>query len=325
MGLFDFMKKDTETLSKEERYGKAWLMIVGQTKKAQGLQIMKELDQEGYSEATVVLAMFPDSNAQREALVKKAADAGNVEGMWEYCGFLPHSYCPDPDDEDDVRWEELCLAAAEGGSVDAMNEMGNVFNRRDSYAESMYWYAMANAHGQAHGQMSLEGIARKWEMNDAPYEFEEGSPNFDERRHRCAIAYLELNAGMDLSVDPGEIMKYVLDGVPIAAYLAGDIFEAQENYEMAYKMYNAIAFENDAHGIKCYADMLFTGRGVEKDPQNAQRFYKQAAELGERDAMFITGEFTKGSNKNMAAYWYGLAHTRGQENALTRMIQLAQQ
>jgi len=164
MGLFDFMKKDTETLSKEERYGKAWLMIVGQTKKAQGLQIMKELDQEGYSEATVVLSMFSDDNAQRKALVKKAADAGNVEGMWEYCGFLPHSYCPDPVDEDDARWEELCLAAAEGGSVDAMNEMGNVFNRRDSYAESMYWYAMANAHGQ----MSLEGIARKWEMNDAP-------------------------------------------------------------------------------------------------------------------------------------------------------------
>ena len=48
-----------------------------------------------------------------------------------------------------------------------------------------------------------------------------------------------------------------------------------------------------------------------------------AAERGEREAMFVMGEFTKGSNKNIAAYWYGLSHTRGYEDSLDRLIQIA--
>lgn len=337
MGLFNFGKRKDESAkpdgkpsnastsrSKEELYGKAWLMIVGQRQKAQGLKIMKDLDAKGYSEAAVVLSMFADSQVQRRTLVKKAADAGNVEGMWEYSGFLPHSFCPDPDDEDDALWEKYCLAAAEGGSADAMNEMGNVFNRRGNFAESMYWYAMANAHGQQGGIISLKGIARKWAMAGAPYEFEPGSPKFDKARHTCAIAYLEIYAGIKQSFKMDDLIKLVLNGVPIAAYLTADIFESQENYEMAYKMYNAISFENDPHGLKCCADMLITGRGVEKDTQSAIRFYQMAAERGEREAMFVMGEFAKGTAKNMAAYWYGLAHTRGHGNALERLIQIAQ-
>ena len=92
---------------------------------------------------------------------------------------------------------------------------------------------------------------------------------------------------------------------------------------MAYKMYNAIAFEKDPHGIKCYADMLFTGRGIERDVNGAVRMYNMAANLGERSAMFIMGEFTKAQNKNMAAYWYGVSHSRGYEHSLTRLMQLA--
>ena len=46
----------------------------------------------------------------------------------------------------DKLWVETVLDAAERGSVDAMNEMGNICNRWAHFAESMYWYAMANAH-----------------------------------------------------------------------------------------------------------------------------------------------------------------------------------
>ena len=87
-------------------------------------------------------------------------------------------------------------------------------------------------------------------------------------------------------------------------------------------MYAEGAFR-DPHALKCYADMLATGRGVEKNITEAVRKYEEAAELGERDAMFITGEFTKEKNKYMAAYWYGLSHTRGYKYALTRLVQLS--
>ena len=51
MGLFDFFKKDTSAgLSDREKYGQAWLQIVGQKNRAKGLQTMKELSDKGFIE-----------------------------------------------------------------------------------------------------------------------------------------------------------------------------------------------------------------------------------------------------------------------------------
>ena len=80
MGLFDLFKKkpvqqNSAQLSNEEKYGKAWLMIVGQNRQ-QGLQIMRELDAAGFIEASIALAMFTEDPAERKRLAKKAADAG---------------------------------------------------------------------------------------------------------------------------------------------------------------------------------------------------------------------------------------------------------
>ena len=319
-----FKKETTKPLSNEERYGQAWLQIVGNNR-VQGLQKMKELSDAGFVEGSIALAMFTQNPEARKALYKKAADAGNSEGLWGYAGFLPHSFYSDPDDEDDALWERYCIEAAERGSVDAMNEMGNVFHRRENYAESMYWYAMANAHDHRDGQISMVGIAREWNDNGCPDEFENCSKRFDEARYKCAMSYLEMNSDQEISIPPEEIVRMVFAGVPIAAYLAGDVFEGLGNYEMAYKMYNAISFENDPHGLRCLADMLFTGRGVEKDVESAIRMYTLAAEKGERVAMFIVGEFTKNTNKNLAAYWYGVSHSRGYEGSLQRLIQLSKQ
>ena len=47
------------------------------------------------------------------------------------------------------------------------------------------------------------------------------------------------------------------------------------------------------------------------------------AQQGDRAAMFVVGEFTRNQNANLAAYWYGVSHTRGYQNSLQRMIQLA--
>lgn len=170
----------------------------------------------------------------------------------------------------------------------------------------------------------MQGIARKWQGAGCPRGFVAGSPKYDEDRHTCAIAYLEMHSNQELTATPDEMISLVLKGVPLAGYFTGDLFESIGNEEMAYRMYNALAFENDAHAVKCYADMLAAGKGVERDMQNAVRFYSLAAELGERSAMFVVGEFTKGQNKNLAVYWYGVSHTRGYEHSLQRMIQLAQ-
>lgn len=308
-------------LSKEEKYGQAWLYMAS-GRQSDGIRLFKELDAAGYDEGSIALAMYTSDQTERKRLVKKAADAGNYEGLWEYCGFLQHSYCPVPGNKADDLWLSYCLKAAENGSVDAMNELGNVYNRKNNYAESMYWYAMANANDHPDGAISMAGIARKWVQAGAPRNKMPGSPKFDEKRFKCAISYLEMHADMRVSMPPQEVVPMVLEGVPIAAYLAGDIFEAIGNEEMAYKMYNAIAFENDAHGLRCLADMLMTGKGTERNVNDAIRMYQEAAELGERGAMFVMGQFEKSSNKLKSAYWYGLSHTRGFEHALSGLMDL---
>lgn len=311
-------------MSNEEKYGKAWLLIVGERERTHGLQMLSELDGAGFIEGTIALSMFCENLSERKALIKKAAEADNPEGLWEYCGFLPHSYRPNPNDASDALWEKTCLKAAEKGSVDAMNEMGNIYHRRGHFAESMYWYAMASAHDHAEGKMGMMGITVEWVQNGRPRDFVKGSQEFDEARHQCAIAYLELLSNTDFSSTPDEIIKLVLDGVPIACYFVGDYYESVGNDEMAFKMYQALAYEKDAHAMKCCADMLFSGKGTPRDPQSATLMYMEAAKKGDRTAMFIAGELTKASNKELAAYWYGVSHTRGYEHSIERLIQLAQ-
>jgi TPR repeat protein len=322
MSLFDFFKtKTNNNLSDRERYGQAWLQIVGNNR-TKGLQTMRELSNSGFVEASISLAMFTENPTERKALYKKAADANNPEGLWGYSGFLQHSFVPNPNNPADATWESICIKAAKLGSVDAMNEMGNIYNRRNQYTRSMYWYVMAHLNDFPQGQISLRGIAQKWLNDDMPYDYEEGD-DFTEAQHKCALFYLEMWADQEITTPIDEYIRMNLDGEPLAAYLTGDMFEQAGNFEMAYRMYNAIAHENDAHGLKCYADMLFTGRGVEKDMQGALRMYQMSAEQGDRAAMFVVGEFTRKQNANLAAYWYGVAHSRGYEHALQRLKQLA--
>ncbi len=323
MGAFSFLKKDNAAgLSDREKYGQAWLQIVGQRNSVKGLQTMQALCNQGFIEGAIVLAMFTEDPSLRRALYKKAADQNHPEGLWGYSSLLDHSYIPDPDDPDDAKWEAYCLKAAQCGSVDAMNELGNVFNRRDQYPQSMYWYAMANANEIPDGQISMKGIARKWYNEGMPYGYE-ATAGFTEAKYKCAMCYLEIWAGQKITTPIDEYIRFTLSGEPLAAYLTGDLFEQAGNMEMAYKMYNASAHSNDAHGLKCYADMLYYGRGVKQDVQGAFRMYQLSAEKGDRSAMFVMGELTRKQNANMAAYWYGISHTRGYEHALQRLIQLA--
>lgn len=325
MGLFNFFKKTEITgLSDREKYGYAWLQILCQKERKKGLHIMKELSDKGFVEGSIALAMFTEDASERKAIYKKAADQNHPEGLWGYAGFLKHSFIPNPNNPEDVEWEKYCLMAARNGSVDAMNELGNIFNRRNQYPQSMYWYAMANANDFPNGEVSLNGIAQKWLAANMPYNYEK-TDGFTEAKYKCALFYLEMWADQEISTPIDEYISLNMLGEPLAAYLTGDMFESVGDMENAFSMYNIIAHEEDAHGLKCYADMLFMGRGTEKDMQGALRMYQMSAERGDRAAMFIVGEFTRKQNANLAAYWYGVSHTRGYQHSLQRMIQLANQ
>ena len=316
--------EEEDILSQEELYGRAWLQIANKDHKEEGLASMRELDTELYDEASIALAMFTDDQDERRKLLDKAATMGNAEAMWQYLYYLPHSFATDADDEQDKTWLEYCVTAAENNSIDAMNELGNVFHRQKNYAESMYWYAMANANGKDNGQISMKGIAKEWSLAGSPRDHVKGTDMFDEARFKCALMYLELYSGLKPTSNAKEIFELALDGTAIAGYLAGDIFESSGNLNMAFQAYKAIAFEYDPHGLKCYADMLLTGRGTEKNEEAAFMQYEEAAKLGDRESMFIMGESLRAKGEvDLAAYWYGKAYARGYDPAEARLIQLA--
>ncbi|MCQ2512434.1 MAG: hypothetical protein MJ092_03505 [Lachnospiraceae bacterium] len=317
----DFEEEAPDT--QEEKFGYGWTLIAGEENRPDGIDIMRELDEEGFIEATLTLALFETDTEKREELIKKAADKDNSEGLWQYCGCIPHSYCPDPHNTKDALWEVYCRRAAELGSVDAMNEMGNIFHRREHYTESMYWYILANACGQPDGGYSIAGIAEDWKNAGCPRDFIPGSPGFDESRHKCALAYLDIHTHQQPAISPDEMNQYIDDGVEIAALLLGDISEATEQYETALNAYKKLADKDDAHCCKCYADMLMIGKGIESDPKEAAAYYKRAEEGGEREAMFVAAQFAALEKKsNMAGYWYGKAINRGYEIATEGLLKI---
>ena len=311
---------------KEREYGLAWMSIIGGTDRSQGLRMMQILDTAGFIEGTIVAAMFCEDPGERKALLEKAADADNPEGLWQYSCLLPHSYLPNLNNAKDAVWESTCLRAAEYGSVDAMNEMGNVFHRRKHYSESMYWYAMARAYGHPDGLISMQGITREWKHNGSPKQFIKGSRTFSEERHRCAINYLEAFSGdIIMDGDITEIIDLLVDGEPLAAYYTGDFYTALHNDKMVFKIYNDfIAHTKDAHAMKICADMLLVGRGTAINQQRAYELYRAAARAGDRSAMYKAGEITENTDMSMAAYWYGLSHSRGYPKALQALKKIAE-
>lgn len=311
-------------LSNEEKCGFAWLQIAGKKDMDKGLAMMRELGDDGFDEGYLSLAMFTENQNGRMALLKKAADAGNAEAKWQYANYIPHSPAANLGTGKDKTFLKCCTEAAAGGCSDAMNELGNIAHRRHNHAESMYWYAMANAYGHKDGQVSMEGIAKEWISMGKPYNHTKITEGFDEARFVCALTYLELYAGVAPTHNIDDIFKLALDGTPLAAYLAGDIYESQGMLEMAYTTYNTIAFDNDPHGLKCYADMIMTGRGTTQRPTEAFKVYEKAAVVGDRESMFTMGEYCRNNgNINLAAYWYGKAYARGYEPAEVRLLQIA--
>ncbi len=314
-------------LSIDEQFGKAVLLTfckkTGSFEK--GFKTLNKLYKNGNVEATLALAMMNQNRQEKQMMYDLAAESGNAEAIWQSCAFIPHSYIPDCTNSMDALWEAKCLMAAERGSLDAMIEMGNIYSRRNNYAESMYWYSMGNALGHKDGKKSQLGLAHRWLAAGAPRSFTSGSPQFDMIRFICSNCYLEWNAGLKMSISLQDIFPCAINGVPIAIYLVGDICEANGNDEMAYNAYKAGAISNDAHSLRCYADMLLMGKGTKKDLEAARENYLLSAMGGDREAMYITGEFLKDTNKYKAAYWYGVSHLLGYELARERLLQIANQ
>lgn len=307
-----------------QRFGEIYLELLDENKREAGYSEMEKLLPE-YPEAGIVLGQYYQQSDRKraKAYFKAAADAGIAEGMWGYAGTISHSNIPNLKFDSDREWVMNCQAAAEGGCADAANEMGNICSRKGFFAESMYWYGMAYVLEQTSAMAGLRGITGVWLGKGSPKEYVRFLDNYTEDRHNTALILLKMFSSGITSADLNQLMTQAMGGESLAGFFAGLIYGQNKMDEMEYQAYNVTAFEKHPHALRCYADMLMAGKGCERDPDSAIRFYKMAADKGNAPSMFVMGEYTRNAGDlYQAAAWYGKAYSRGYEFAADRLSQM---
>lgn len=327
MGLFVF---DTEKkLSPEERYGKNMLMLIQEgSKRDKGYNRFHKLFDEGFAEAGIVLGQHYvelSMLASARKYFEKAAKAGIAEGHWGAYGCISvrsfNRGCINKgiyfdnssfsENELLVKKEHL-ITAARDGCADACNEIGNLCNRGNLLVESMYWYSMANYLGHQHGSISMNGISQKWKTTGSVGNTSEGFSELSEDQYVTAQVLLQI---LTSDYDVGELnrlFELAIAGEVLAGLALGSLMKKMNKPDMAYAVYNAIAFTEHPEALKCYADTLLQGIGVKQDITAAFKYFEKAANKGNAASMYVMGEKAKGESKRyLAAYWYGMAYTRG--------------
>ena len=310
-------QKANQPLDDMHLFGSIYLTLLNPSTRERGYAELEKMESR-FPEAAVTLGQYyQGSNPERaKRHFKIAADAGIAEGQWGYSQMLPHPHVLDLNNEKDKEYLKYCLAAAEGGSPDAANEMGNICHRKDFYEESTYWYGMAYALEHPQGMVSLRGITKEWAQQGIVKEFVPHLEGFSDDRHKTSLLlYKMFNQSLDVK-DMDELMTLALAGENLAGFILARIMEQGNHDDMAYTIYNALSFENHPYALRCYADMLLAGKGTARDVEKAFNMFEESARGGNEAAMFAMGQkAAKDGDKYLAAAWFGMAYNRGMDMA----------
>ncbi len=305
------------------QYGKLFLQLLDpNTRDAAYAEMIKM--EPFFPEAGVALGQYyngQSSDYKAKLHFKIAADAGIHEGEWSYANMLRHSYIPDRNNPNDAEYEDYCLRAAEGGCPDAANEMGNICNRRGCIAEAAYWYALAFFFDHPQAPQSVNGIIQKWISTGKKEDFRAGTKHYTEARHDSAICFLITMTGQNML---DKLMVLNLGGETLAGLTAALVYEKAKKYDLAYQVYNTLAFDNHPYVLCRYADMVLAGRGTKKDVEGAMTMYEMAAIDGNAEAMYAMGQkAVREGDRYLAAAWFGQAYTRGMEQAGEWLVKIS--
>lgn len=315
-------KPEDINLTLDEQFGKIFPLVFNEETREDGYKQMEELFDKGYIEAGILLGQYYSIRDKRKAeqFFEAAANADIAEGMWGLSGFIPHNHVPLDNEPNDIKWVGTVLNAAKLGCPDAMNEAGNIENRRNNYFASAYWYGMAELYEHPEGVIGCKGIAKRWVeagRPDIPSEHI-GDPIYEQGK-----LMIRTDADEDKEKAWRDIEKVCLnDGYSTLALLYA---EAQEkivkNNVLAYKFYQVAAMGGDIYANRACADMLASGAAGEVDLVTAEKLYNHAATRGEKNSCFVMGEFERNrGNKYLANSWYAKAVGRGLSNALQDVV-----
>ena len=174
---------------------------------------------------------------------------------------------------------------------------------------------------------SLEQMAKKWFFDGKPEDTLEGVDGFDVVQQRAASSALELTCGNDDPDIMQDLIRLSMLGDPMASLMLGQVYENVHDYSSAIKYYDEGIQSKDPQAMRCYADLLMMGNGVEKNEGQAISLYKEAAAHGDRTSMYVLGQYENFviEDPYMAAYWYGMSAARGFEAGRSKLRTLCEE
>lgn len=151
-------------------------------------------------------------------------------------------------------------------------------------------------------------------------------PEICEAEFKKGMSLLEGNPTEDKVHRDYDIMGNLasqFDYVPAIMWMGDFAENAMQNAEQAVFWYKKAADLGDGNGARCYADMLMTGNGVARNPQQAMHYYADAADKGVPEASFVLGEFLRNSgDRENAIKAYKQALAGGYQPASIRLQQM---
>ena len=322
----DFNK---EPVTQEEKYGKFIMDLQDESTAKQAVFQLELMENSGFAEAAVALGQYyKDTDAKKATRhFTIAANADNAEGYWGLAILTEHNTTPDPDNEQDQKWISYCRKAAELGCADARNELGHIYNRMGHVLPATYWYMLASFFDRPDAGYSLEQMAKQWFFDGKPEDTLEGVEGFDVVQQRAASSALELTCGNDDPDIMQDLIRLSMLGDPMASLMLGQVYENVHDYSSAIKYYDEGIQSKDPQAMRCYADLLMMGNGVEKNEGQAISLYKEAAAHGDRTSMYVLGQYENFviEDPYMAAYWYGMSAARGFEAGRSKLRTLCEE
>ena len=126
----------------------------------------------------------------------------------------------------------------------------------------------------------------------------------DDIQSRSEICEVEYKKAMSLLKNPSQEnvhraydlmgnLASQFDYVPAIMWMGDFAENVMQNLQQAAFWYKKAADLGDGNGSRCYADMLMTGNGVQRDARLAMHYYADAADKGVPEAAFVLGEYLR--------------------------------
>ena len=228
--------------------------------------------------------------------------------------------------------------AAELGSLEAQNHLGNIYYNANSFEEAFKWYEKAAEQGFAEAQKMLgdmyfngNGVgqnseeALKWyekaaEQNEAEAQIILGTVYYEgevtEKNVEKAIFWLT---------------KAANQGLVEAQCLLGDIYyfrrEGENDLKEAFNLYFSAADKGDPYSQYSLGVMYYNGECADRDYDRAFSWFYKAAKQEFVDAQFELGTMFENGEGVPQSYsgalkWYKKAADAGYERALEKLKEL---